>query len=87
MEFYFKLVGATTYLYKEDGFFDINLGELKESFGGKLKTTHWFSENYELEDISGLFSEGQKYSIKSTKGLKGIIEKKTFSDRYVFKEE
>ncbi|MEI7028248.1 hypothetical protein [Paenibacillus sp. y28] len=86
MEFYFKTVGAKVHLYRESGFFDDDLGELHETFTGKLKTRKFFGENFELEDISGLFSKGDRYSIKSTKGLNGMLEKKSFSDRYTFKE-
>lgn len=87
MEFYFKTIGAKVHLYREDGFFDEDLGALSKTFTGKLKTSRIFGENFELEDISGFFSEGQRYSIKSSKGLKGVIEKKTFSDRYIFKQK
>ena len=86
MEFYFKTDGASVHLYRENGIFDEDLGELSKTFSGKLKTTRIFGENYELEDISGFFSKGQRYSIKSTKGLNGVIEKRSFSDRYVLKE-
>ncbi|MEK8130850.1 hypothetical protein WMW72_23370 [Paenibacillus filicis] len=85
MEFYFKTIGAKVHLYREAGFFDDDLGELHETITGKLKTKKLFGENFELEQISGVFSKGEKYSIKSTKGLSGILEKKTFSDRYTFK--
>lgn len=85
MEFYFKTAGAKTHLYRENGLFDEDLGELEETFTGKLKTRKIFGENFELEDISGFFSKGIKYSIKSTKGLDGIIEKRGFSDRFVLK--
>lgn len=85
MEFYFKTVGAVVHLYRENGLIDEDLGELTTTFGGKLKTNNMFGENFELEDISGMFSKGQKYSIKSNKGLDGIIEKKAFSKKYVLK--
>lgn len=85
MEFYFKSKGAKTHLYRENGFIDEDLGELTETFTGKLKTQNLLGENFELEDISGFFSKGNKYSIKSTKGLNGIIEKKNFGGRYVLK--
>ncbi|KEZ86213.1 hypothetical protein [Lacrimispora celerecrescens] len=85
MEFYFKSKGAKTHLYRESGFIDEDLGELTETFTGKLKTQNLLGENFELEDISGFFSKGNKYSIKSTKGLSGIIEKKSFGGRYVLK--
>lgn len=81
MDFYFKAEGAQLHLYRETGFFDEDLGELKETFSGKLKTNNLFGENFELEDISGFFSKGIKYSIRSSKGLNGVIEKKSFSDR------
>ena len=82
MEFYFKSVGANTHLYRESGLFDEDLGELKKTFSGKLKTNNFFAENFELEDITSGFSKGNKYSIKSSKGLNGIIEKRGFGGRY-----
>lgn len=85
MEFYFKTIGTKLHLYRESGFFDDDLGELRETFTGKLVTSKILGENFELEDISGIFSKGQRYSIKSTKGLSGIIEKRAFSDRYTLK--
>lgn len=87
MEFYFKTEGAKVHLYREGFIFDDDLGELSETFTGKLETTHIFAENFVLEDISGFFSEGERYSIKSSKGLCGTLEKRTFSDRYEFKED
>jgi hypothetical protein len=83
MEFYFKSKGAKLHLYREDGFIDEDLGELKETFTGKLITNNFLAEDFELEDISGIFSKGKRYSIKSSKGLNGIIEKKGFGDRYL----
>jgi hypothetical protein len=85
MELYFKSKGAKTHLYRESGFIDEDLGELTETFSGKLKTKNILGENFELEDISGFFSKGNRYSIKSSKGLNGIIEKKGFGDRYILK--
>lgn len=85
MEFYFKTKGAKVHLYREDGFFDKDLGELKKTITGKLKTNNLFGENFVLEDISGFFSKGVRYSIKSSKGLDGIIEKKAFGDRYILR--
>ncbi len=84
MEFYFKAVGTKIHLYREAGLIDDDLGELTKTFTGKLRTTKIFGEDFELEDISGVFSEGERYSIKSSKGLRGVLEKKTFSDRYVY---
>lgn len=86
MEFYFKPIGAKVHLYREDGFFDEDLGELNKTFSGKLKTSKLFAENFELEDVSGMFSQGKRYSIKSTKGLSGVIEKKGSSNRYILKK-
>lgn len=86
MEFYFKSKGAKVHLYRENGLFDEDLGELTETFTGKLKTKKFFGENYELHDISGTFSKGTKYSIKGSKGLNGIIEKKGISGRYIYSE-
>ncbi len=83
MEFYFKTKGAKTHLYRENGLFDEDLGALSEKLRGKLKTKNFTGENFELEDISGFFSKGKKYSIKSSKGINGIIEKKGFGDRYI----
>ncbi len=85
MEFYFKAKGAKTHLYREDGLFDEDLGELTTTFTGKLRTTKFFGETFELEDISGFFSKGEKYSIKSSKGWSGVIVKK-FGDRYRLQE-
>lgn len=85
MEFYFKTVGADVHLYREDGIFDEDLGELRKTFTGKLVTSKLFGETFELEDISGLFTKGEQYKITSSKGLNGVIEKKTFSDRFVLK--
>lgn len=87
MEFYFKVKGEKMHLYRESGIFDDDLGVLKETFTGKLKTSNLFGENFELKDISGAFSKGKRYSITSSKGWKGVIEKKTFGDRYVLKED
>lgn len=56
-----------------------------ETFTGKLKTTNLLAENFELNDIFGFFSKGNKYSIKKSKGINGIIEKKDFKGRYVLK--
>lgn len=87
MEFYFEEICGRTHLYRKNGLFNNDLGELKETWTGKLKTNNLFGENFELEDISGLFSKGRRYSIKSSKGLKGIIEKKTFGNRYILQED
>ena len=51
MEFYFKLKGGKMHLYRENGIFDDDLGELEETFTGKLRTHNIFGENFELEDI------------------------------------
>jgi hypothetical protein len=85
MEFYFKTNGAELHLYREAGFFDEDLGKLTETFTGKLKTNNFLKEDFELEDISGFFSKGEKYLIKSSNGLNGVIEKRGFSDRYILK--
>lgn len=87
MEFYFKTVDEKVHLYREDGLFDDDLGELEKTWSGKLKTRNLFRENFVLEDISGIFSKGEKYAITSSKGLKGIIEKKAFGDRYILQED
>ncbi|SHH50591.1 hypothetical protein [Clostridium intestinale] len=84
MEFYFKNVGGKTHLYREDGFIDEDLGELETTFTGKLKTNNIFGEDYELEDISGFFSKGKRYSIKSSNGINGVIEKSS-GGKYVLK--
>lgn len=85
MVFYFKTKGAKTHLYRENGFFDEDLGELNKTLTGKLVTCNLFGENFELEDLSGFFSQGMRYSIKSSKGLNGIIEKNTFGDRFTLR--
>ena len=56
MEFYFKVKDGKMHLYRENGLFDDDLGELRETFSGKLKTGNLFGENFELKDISGVFS-------------------------------
>lgn len=85
MEFYFKSKGAKLHLYLVEGLFDKDLGELTEASSGRFKTKNLFGENYELRDISGLFKKGDKYEIKNTDGLSGILEKKPFSHKYEFK--
>ena len=85
MEFYFKKSGGKLHLYRKDGLFGEDMGELEETFTGKLKTSKIFGENFELKDISGPFSKGDKYSITSSKGLDDVIEKKAFSDKYTLK--
>lgn len=85
MEFYFNTIEAELHLYREDGFFDQDLGKITETFTGKLKTNNFLGENFELEDISGLFSKGEKYSIKSSNGFEGVIVKRGLSDKYVLK--
>ena len=50
MEFYFKSKGAKTHLYRENGFIDEDLGELTETFTGKLKPQNLLGENFELEE-------------------------------------
>ncbi|GEM_PF-935205 len=82
MEFYFKNKGSKLHLYRENGIFDEDLGELKTTRSGSLKTTKVFGENFELKDISGVFSKGQKYKITSSKGLNGVIEKNLFGDKF-----
>ena len=57
MEFYFKAKGAKMHLYRENGLFDDDLGELSQTLTGKLKTNNLFGENFELEDISGFFQK------------------------------
>lgn len=57
----------------EDKLLDNDLGELHKTFTGKLETRNVFKTNYTLEDISGLLSRGDKYSITSNKGLSGTL--------------
>ena len=85
MEFYFITKCAKVHLYRENGIFDDDLGELHKTLSGKLKTRNLVAENFEMEDVSGLFSKGKRYSIKSSKGLNGIIEKKTFGGKYILR--
>ncbi len=85
MTFYFKTIDGELHLYREAGLFDEDLGKLSKTFTGKLETIHFFGENFVLEDISGFFCSGQKYRIKSSKGLNGVIEKNLFGGRYVLK--
>ena len=44
MEFYFKVKDGKMHLYRENGLFDDDLGELRETFSGKLKTGNLFGE-------------------------------------------
>ncbi|MGE4213686.1 MAG: hypothetical protein AB7E42_02785 [Anaerotignaceae bacterium] len=55
MEFYFKTIGTEIHLYREDGLFDDDLGELTKTITGKLKNNKIFGGNFVLEDISGVF--------------------------------
>ncbi len=65
-----------------DGFFGTDFGSLHKTLTGKLVTNHLFGENYELEDISGFFSKGQKYRFKKSNGEQGVLIKR--GNRYDF---
>lgn len=75
MQFYFKADGAKVHLYRENGFFDDDLGELRQTLSGKLETNNFFGENFELEDISGFFSKGIRYSKSATTSSTGGLPK------------
>lgn len=70
------------HLYKEGTIFDEDCGKLHKTFTGKLKTSNILSLNYELEDISGMFSSGVKYKVKKSNGEQGVMTKCTFGDYY-----
>ena len=66
-----------------DEFFDKDCGSLHKTFSGKLVTRNWFGGNYELEDISGWFSSGQKYRFKKPNGEQGTLVKSGGSYEYI----
>ncbi|HEX8671785.1 MAG TPA: hypothetical protein VF710_07860 [Longimicrobium sp.] len=72
---------------EEPGFFGKDLGELHETWGGKLETRNLLAGDYVLEDISGLFSSGQKYKITLPDGTTGTLTKDTFGDSYDFEAD
>lgn len=85
MEFYFKVKNGKTHLIQEDGLIDIDHGPLKIS-GSKMKSDKLFGEKFELKEKNKLFSDRKCYEIKSSKGLRGLIEQKSKNhNRYVFK--
>jgi hypothetical protein len=73
---------------EEAGMFGSDLGELHKTFGGKLETRHLISGNYVLEDVSGMFSSGQKYKMIKPGGEVGYLKKQAFSsDTYTYEPE
>ncbi|HSU16108.1 hypothetical protein [Longimicrobium sp.] len=67
------------------GYFGRDLGELHETWGGTLETRNFLAGNYVLEDVSGMFSKGEKYRIRKPNGDEGYLKKrKSSSDTYVF---
>lgn len=81
----FEAKNGDIYLFKKGTIFDEDCGKLHKTFTGKLKTENIFSLNYELEDISGMFSSGKKYNVKKSNGEEGIMKKCTFGDYYEYK--
>ncbi len=64
-----------------------NLGELHETWGGKLETRNLLAGDYVLEDVSGLFSSGQKYKITLPDGTTGTLTRGAFGDSYAFEAD
>lgn len=56
------------HLMMQGSFFDQDCSKLHKTFSGKLATSNLLSTNYELEDVSGWFSSGQKYKLKKSNG-------------------
>jgi len=83
VKYLIKIHKGAMHLFK-DGMFDTDLGELKKTFSGKMVTNNVFSTNYELEDISGLFSSGKKYRIKGTDDTRGVLVKESWGSSYNF---
>lgn len=70
---------------QKPGFFGDDLGELHETWGGKLETRSFLGGSFVLEDVSGMFSSGEKYKIRTPDGDEGYLKKRAFSsDTYVF---
>ncbi|MBU5482927.1 hypothetical protein KQI86_01230 [Clostridium sp. MSJ-11] len=57
---------------------------MSKTFTDKLKTSNLFSINYTLEDISGVFSSGQKYKVIKSNGEVGVMTQKSFSEYYEY---
>lgn len=72
---------------EESGFFGKDLGELHETWGGKLETRNLLAGDYVLEDVSGLFSSGQKYRITLPDGTTGTLARGAFGDSYAFEAD
>lgn len=77
-----EIKNGSMHLFKEELIFYEDCGELHKTFTGKLKTNNIIATNYELEDISGIFSSGQKYKVKKSNGEQGIMTKCTFGNYY-----
>lgn len=76
MEFYFKVKGEKMHLYGESGIFDDDLGVLKETFTGKLKTSNLFGENFELKISQELFQKANDILLRALKDGKGLLRRK-----------
>ncbi|WMM26679.1 hypothetical protein RBU61_08370 [Tissierella sp. MB52-C2] len=85
MKFLIKVKNGSVHLFRQGDWLDEDLGELKKTISGKLVTKNFFGPNYELEDISGFFSKGQKYKI-SGDDVEGVLVKER-GDRYKYIEE
>lgn len=80
-----KEKSGEVHLFKEGVFSDHDCGKLRKTLTGKLKTNNFFGTNYELEDISGVFSSGQKYKVKKSTGEEGIMTKCILGNHYEYK--
>lgn len=77
-----EIKNGNVHLFKKGAIFDEDCGKLHKTFTGKLKTKNPFALNYELEDISGVFSSGKKYKVIKSNGEEGIMTKCMFGNYY-----
>lgn len=82
MRFYFRTIGGELHLFRRKGLFGEDLGWLRPTLTGRLKTQKLWGTRYELRDISGLFAKGERYAIRSSTGLSGILERTGLGDDY-----
>ncbi|KNF08984.1 hypothetical protein CLPU_4c00300 [Gottschalkia purinilytica] len=82
----FDIKKGEIHLFRKARFVDDDCGKLSKTFTGKLKTHNFFSMNYTLEDISGFFSEGEKYKVTKSDGEEGIMTKCYRSEYYKYEK-
>jgi hypothetical protein len=82
----YRIIARNGELHLEEaGVFGDDLGELHETFSGKLATRNLLSGDYELEDVSGMFSSGERYRMTSPDGSVGYLNRKALSsDTYTY---